>query len=676
MGHNLRVAPTQTVQEITMKRTAGLLPATAGSLLVVATLGYPLQAQDGAANGEWRYYGGDPGSTRYAALDQIHAGNVRDLRIAWRWRSEGSVSRPQLDWQATPLMIGGTLYFTAGAHRTAVAADAATGRTLWTYEFEEGERGLRPARTVNRGLAYWTDGRGDERLLVVTPGYHLIAIDAVTGRLIPAFGREGVVDLFLGLDRDEVAIGSIGATSPAVVVNDVVVVGAALQAGPSPRSMSNVPGYVRGYDVRTGEHLWTFRTIPRPGEFGNETWENDSWRYTGNAGAWAPFSVDEELGYVYVPTENATHDHYGGHRLGDNLFANSLVCLDARTGERVWHFQFSRHDVWDWDIPSPPVLLDVTVDARPIRAVAQPTKQGFLFVFDRLTGEPVWPIEDRPMPPSRVLGERMPTTQPIPTRPAPFDRQGVTQEMLIDFTPELRARALVLLEQYDYGPELYRPPILAGTDGKLGTLMLPAQNGAANWRGGAADPETGWFYISSMTHPVVLSLVPGDPDWTDMDYEGRFGPTHTRGGWTVHTGPDGLPLVAPPWGRITAIDLNTGEHVWMVPNGPGPREIHEHPALRGRDLGWTGSPTRVPLLVTRTLLFTGDGARVGQVGPGAGGLMFRALDKRTGTVVHEMALPAGITGIPMTYMIDGKQYIVMAIGDAGFPGELVALTLP
>jgi quinoprotein glucose dehydrogenase len=501
-------------------------------------------------------------------------------------------------------------------------------------------------------------------------------VNAKDGQPISTFGDNGVVDLFLDLDREVVEPGSIGATSPAIVINDVIVVGAALQAGPSPTSMENVPGYIRGYDVRTGERLWTFRTVPRPGEYGNETWENDSWKYTGNAGAWAIISGDPELGYVYIATENPTHDHYGGHRLGDNLFANTLLCLDARTGERVWHFQLTRHDVWDYDIPSPPVLLDVTVDGREIKAVAQPTKQGFLFVFDRVTGEPVWPIIDTPMPSSNVPGERMPLTQPIPSRPAAFDLQGITKDVLIDFTPELRARAVELLEQYDYGPEVYRPPIIRGSEGKLGTLLLPGQNGATNWRGGAADPETGLFYISSMTHPIVYGLVPGDPERTDTEYETRFGPTGTGGGWQAFAGPDNLPLVRPPWGRITAIDLNTGDHVWMVPNGPTPQHFRDHPALAGLDLGQTGAITRVPLIVTKTLLFTGDGARTGQIGPHSGGLMFRALNKQTGAVVHEMELPAGITGVPMTYMVGGKQYIVMAIGDPGFPGELVALTLP
>ena len=338
-------------------------------------------------------------------------------------------------------MIGGVLYFTAGSRRDVVAVDAATGETLWMYRLDEGERGDRAPRKQNRGLAYWTDGKDDARLLLISPGYQLVALDARTGRPIPTFGKNGIVELTEGLDRDVVKPGQIGSSSPAIVVRDVVVVGAAMIAGTAPPSKTHVPGYIRGFDVRTGKRIWTFKTIPRPGEFGHETWEGDSWKYTGNTGAWAPLAGDEELGYVYIPVETPTGDFYGGHRLGDNLFGDSLVCLDAKTGKRVWHFQLVHHDIWDWEPSSPPILADITVGGKTIKAVAQVTKQAFTFVFDRVTGKPVWPIEERPVPQTDVPGERTSPTQPFPTKPAPYDRQGVTTDDLIDFTPELKAEA-------------------------------------------------------------------------------------------------------------------------------------------------------------------------------------------------------------------------------------------
>ena len=406
-----------------MRRQPARLVAASTLLLAFAGL---LHAQQGATKGEWRYYGGDPGNTRYSPLDQINARNVKELEIVWRWKADNFGPTPDYNWEVTPLMIGGVLYFTAGSRRDVVAVDAATGETLWMYRLDEGERGDRAPRKQNRGLAYWTDGKGDARLLLVTPGYQLVALDARTGRPIHTFGRDGIVELTDGLDRDVVKPGQIGSSSPAVVVRDVVVVGAAMIAGTAPPSKTHVPGYVRGFDVRTGQRIWTFKTIPRPGEFGHETWEGDSWRYTGNTAAWAPLAVDEELGYVYLPVETPTGDFYGGHRLGDNLFGDSLVCLDAKTGRRVWHFQIVHHDIWDWEPSSPPMLADITVGGKKIKAVAQVTKQAFTFVFDRVTGLPVWPIEERPVPQTDVPGERTSPTQPFPTRPAPFDRQGVT----------------------------------------------------------------------------------------------------------------------------------------------------------------------------------------------------------------------------------------------------------
>ena len=652
-------------------------------LVVVAILlgtSVAAPAQQGARDGEWRYYGADSGSTKYSALDQIDRDNVADLQIAWRWRTDNFGPRIDLNYQATPLMVGGVLYTSAGWRRNVAAIDGATGETLWMYRLDEGERGdVAPVRASSgRGVAYWTDGEDDARIIHVTRGYHLVALDAATGLPVPGFGEQGVVDLFEGindgLDRPPVEDGQVGLNSPALVVGDVIVVGAALRAtAPSPDFPA---GFVRGFDARTGEQLWIFHTIPQPGEFGNDTWENDSWRYSGNTGVWAPMSADHELGYVYLPVETPTNDLYGGHRPGDNLFAESLVCLDARTGERVWHYQLIHHGIWDYDIPTPPTLVDITVDGREIKAVAQITKQAFAYVFDRVTGEPVWPIEERPVPASTVPGEQAAPTQPFPTRPAPFDRQGVSNDDLLDFTPELAAEARRIASEYQLGP-IYTPPILAGAGGLRALLMLPQMTGGANWQGGAVDAETGILYVASATAPTVAGLM-NDPGRSTMDYVGGGGRRSARDArqGCGEIGPLGLPLIKPPWGRITAIDLNSGEHVWMIPNGDTPDCVRNHPALSGVDIPRTGKPSRSGILVTKTLVFAGEGGGLFATPTWAGGEKFHAYDKQTGETIWEMELPKRQSGIPMTYMIDGKQYIAMAMSARGEPAELVALTLP
>lgn len=649
----------------------------------------PLTAQHGTQGGEWRVYGGDVGSTKYSPLDQIDAENVSELEIVWRWKADNFGTRPDYNWETTPLVANGVMYTTAGTRRDAVAIDPATGETLWMYRFDEGVRGARAVRPQNRGLTYWTDGE-EERILMISPGYHLIALDAKNGRLIEDFGSGGIVDLTLGLDREEVEPGQIGSSSPAIVINDVVIMGAALVAGTSPPSMKNVPGYIRGYDVRTGEKLWTFKTIPRPGEFGNETWEDGSWEYTGNVAAWVPLSGDEELGYVYIPTEMPTGDYYGGHRPGDNLFADSVVCLDAKTGERVWHFQTVHHDVWDYDVAAPPILADVTVDGRDRKVLAQATKQGFLFVFDRVTGEPIWPIEERPVPASDVPGEKTSPTQPFPTWPLPFELQGSTDDNLNDLTPELHAEAVEIAKRYKTGP-LFTPPIVHEANGLLATLMVPTVQGGVNWEGGALDPETGIVYVASTNRVSAMALAKPDASRSDMAYVGGGGRPRRSGGArrrgrdysrtdapfvNRNVGPQGLPIVKPPWGRITAIDLNSGEHVWMKPNGEAPDYVKEHPALKGVDLSHVGNPDQATLMVTKTLLFGGVGGGLFGGGTAAGSPMFRVYNKATGDLIHEMELPSGTTGIPMTYMVNGRQYVVVAVGGRGHPAELVALAVP
>ena len=621
----------------------------------------PLIAQQGARDGQWLYYGGDLGSTSYSDLDQVTGENVETLGIAWRWSSRNQGPRPEIRNSTTPLMVNGVLYVTAGSRRNVIAIDAASGETLWIWRMDEGERARRaPRANSGRGVAYWSDGRGDERIYVVTPGYHLVSLDAHNGHQIESFGNEGVVDLKNGLGRPVDPIeGIIGSSSPPVIVGETLIVGAALAVGGRPPSPNNVPGHVRGFDVRTGKQSWIFHTIPTEGEVGNDTWEDDSWSYTGNAAVWAPFAVDADLGYVYLPVEGATGDYYGGHRLGDNLFSSSLVALEIATGQRVWHYQIVHHDIWDYDNPTSPILVDIKVDGLEIPAVVQLTKQNFAYVFDRRNGKPVWPIVERPVPASDVPGERTSPTQPFPTKPAPYDRQGVRLEDLIDFTPELRAEAEEIVSRFRIG-ELFTPPSVIDQEAQTGgTLTIPGSLGGANWEGGAVDPETGVIYVGSRMNPSVYGLVQ-DPEVSTMRYiQGR----------AAARGPQRLPLMKPPYGRITAIDLNTGEHLWMIPNGDTPSSIADHPALEGLAIGRTGKPTRAGILVTKTLVFAGEGA--------GGDPVLRAHEKSTGKILAEIDLPGSQTGLPMTYSLDGKQYIVVAVGGTSDrSAELVALTLP
>jgi quinoprotein glucose dehydrogenase len=622
---------------------------------------------------EWLANRADAGSTSYSPLAQITRDNVKSLRIAWRWKTDNFGPTPEYYYRATPLMANGVLYTTAGIRRTVVAIDATNGETLWMYRLDEGARGVAaPRRSSGRGVAYWRSSQAGEaaRVLTVTPGFQLVALDAHSGRPVPGFGREGIVDLKQGLPRvDDPGIAQPGSSSPPVVVGDVVVVGVAFSAGGAPRTKVAVPGWVRAYDVRTGALRWSFHTVPQTGEPGSETWEDGSETYSGNTGVWTPFTADAARGYVYLPVEAATHDFYGGHRAGDNLFSDSLVCIDAQTGKPVWHYQIIHHDIWDYDLPAPPVLADITVAGKRIPAVVQVTKHGFAFVFDRVTGKPVWPIVERPVPQSDVPGERTSKTQPVPTLPAPFEPQGLRDEDLIDFTPAMKQQARDIVRQYRYGP-LFIPPSVVVPGENLGTLIRPNLSGGANWAGAALDPETGLLYVSSISTVGPIGLK-SDPKISDMRYIGTYGEGFPNGSLG---GPDGLPLVKPPWGRITAIDLNTGLHRWMVPNADTPAWARDNPALAGITLPRTGSFDQVGLLVTKTLLFSGEGSGLWRAG--GGGNKLRAHDKATGEVLHEFALPANQSGIPMTYAIGGRQYIVVAVGARGQPGELVALTLP
>lgn len=632
----------------------------------------PATAQVGTSNGEWRSYAGDVKGTRYAPLDQITADNFNDLEVAWRLKTANLGPEPEYTFQSTPLMVNGVIFTTAGTRRAVVAADPATGELLWIHRLDEGARGeAAPRRQSGRGLAYWDDG-GSGRILYVTPGYRLVALDAATGMRVDDFGTDGIIDLKENMDQDlDPVTGEVGLHAAPTVAGNTIIVGAAHRPGGTPRSMRNAKGYVRGFDVRTGKRNWIFHTIPSSDEFGNDTWLNDSWRYTGNTGVWGQISVDIELGIVYLPTEIPTNDYYGGHRLGDNLFANSLVAVDIETGERIWHFQFIHHDVWDWDTPCAPILVDIAVDGRMIKAVVQPTKQGWLYVFDRVTGEPVWPINERPVQPSDVPGEWLSETQPFPTKPPAYERQGVSLDDLVDFTPEIRRRAEEIVSNYRIGP-IFTPPSVSDVDGTLGTLMLPNVAGGSNWPGGSLDPETGIVYLHSNTSVAAIGLI-NDPEQSDMDFIRGVARTVNRRRTTLNI--DGIPLIKPPWGRITAIDLNRGEILWQVPHGDTPDNIRNHPLLEGIDIPKTGRVGRVGTIVTKTLLIAGE-AGIVTTPSGERGTMLRAYDKQTGADVGAVHVPASASGAPMTYMHEGRQYIVIAMSGGGMPGELIAFRLP
>ena len=460
------------------------------SLLFVssASVGW---AQEGTANGEWRHYAGDLASTRYSPLDQIDASNFNDLELVWRMKTDNFGPQPEYNFEGTPLMVDGVVYTTVGTRRAVVAVDAGTGEYLWMHRLDEGERGAAtPRRLSGRGLAYRDDG-GAGQIIYVTPGYQMIALDAATGQRVSSFGTDGIVDLMQNMDQEiDPLSGSIGLHATPMVAGDTIIVGAAHVPGSAPVSMRNTKGYVRGFDADTGARRWIFHTIPGADEFGNDTWLNESWRYTGNTGVWGQISVDTELGIVYLPTEMPTNDYYGGHRHGDNLFSDSIVAVDLETGDRLWHYQVIHHDVWDWDFPCAPVLVDVEIEGRPgiTKIVAQPSKQGWLYVLDRETGEPIWPIEEREVEASDVPGERLALTQPFPTRPPAYDRQGVSVDDLIDFTPELRAEALELVAKFRLGP-IFTPPVVADPDGRYGTLMLPSTGGAPTGRAARSTPR-------------------------------------------------------------------------------------------------------------------------------------------------------------------------------------------
>jgi quinoprotein glucose dehydrogenase len=545
------------------------------------------------------------------------------------------------------------------------------------FSLNEGKRGESAPRLLSgRGLSYWSGG-GDERILYVTPGYQLVALDAKTGDRVPAFGRNGIVDLKLDMDQEmDLVKGEVGLHAAPIIAKNTIVIGAAHMEGGAPKSRTNQKGFVRGYDVRTGKRLWIFHTIPQPGEFGNETWEKDSWTFTGNVGVWSQMTIDEESNTVFLPVEMPTGDYYGGHRPGDTLFGESLVAVDLSTGKRKWHRQFVHHGIWDYDLPCAPILADLTVNGRTIKAVAQPSKQGWVYVLDRNTGEPLWPIEERPVAKGDVPGETYAPTQPFVTKPPAFERQGVSIDDLIDYTPELRAEAVKFVQRFRIGP-LFTPPVVSKWEGPMALLMLPNATGGANWQGGSLDPDTNMFYIFSNTNVSAIGLAPGDGVKSDMLFvRGFASDPNDKGGRPAfpNTTIQGLPLIKPPYGRITALDLNKGELAWQIAHGETPDNIKNHPALKGLKIPRTGRQGRIGVLTTKTLLIAGEGGTA--TTPKGLGAMLRAYNKANGEEVGEVYMPAGQTGSPMTYLLNGQQYITVSVSGPGFPGELIAYRLP
>jgi len=628
-------------------------------------------AQKGSTSGDWPYYGGDQANQKYSALDQISKANVGQLKVVWEWTSPddalAATNRaltPFLN-EETPIVVNGVMYVTTSM-ASAAAIDPITGETLWNFDSESYKAG-RPTNLgfVHRGATYWKDG-DDERVFFATHDMKLWSLDAKTGKPAAGFADGTAIDL-AGTMRRPVNKKMMQVTSPLTQCRGVIIVGSSIFDGPTMKEMP--PGDVRGYDAKTGKLLWTFHNPPMPGEFGYDTWKDGSAEYTGNANNWTVSSADEELGLVYIPFGTPTNDWYGGHRKGDGLFAESLVCLDARTGERKWHFQTTHHGVWDYDLPAAPALLDVTIDGKPRKIAAQISKQGFMYVFDRVTGEPIWPITETAVPQSTAEGEESSPTQPIPSRPAPYELQGSFEKDLIDFTPELRAAALEIFNKYNHGP-LFTPPME-----EKPTIYNPGWAGGANWMGVGVDPETGIVYVPSQQGPISIQLQRPDAARSNFTYLGKNDPVQ---------GPKGLPLFKPPYGRLTAIDLKTGDVAWMQPIGDGPID---NPALKDVDMAAylkkaglprLGDAARGHPLVTKTLLFLAEGSmgRGGRSASGGAKPNFRALDKATGEILWEFALPQGPTGTPMTYAVDGKQFITVATGGVGSPSTLYTLALP
>jgi quinoprotein glucose dehydrogenase len=718
-----------------MKRIAfRLVPAVAVlavgmSWLTPRISGQQNTGKPSTANGEWPMYTADLKGSKYSPLDQVNGANFSKLEVAWRFKTDNLGPRPENKLEGTPIMVKGMVYATAGTRRAVVALKPDTGELKWVYSLDEGERATRwaPRQLSGRGLTYWTDGRGDERIVYVTTGYRLVELNAKTGQPIASFGQNGIVDLKVGVvigkDKQiDLEKGEIGLHSTPTVVNDTVIVGSSMFEGLGYRYSTNAKGLVRAFDVRTGKQLWRFNTIPGPGEFGNDTWENGSWEWSGNTGVWTQISVDPEAGLVYLPVETPTIDEYGGNRPGNNLFAESLVAVDLKTGQRKWHFQMVHHGLWDHDNSSASLLIDANIDGRPRKLVAQPTKQGWLYVFDRITGQPIWPMPETPVPQTDMQGEKTSPTQPIPSNPPPYSRTFVSEDDLIDFTPALRQQALNNLKKFRWEKSPFVPPVGPNSP-LLGSINIGNTSGGVNWPGSGFDPETAIFYTQANNTNVTAGkydeeefhqvspenqskLGPNGrlPRWEAEPNYGLRGTNQPgaapprpapaaagrggRGGapaaqipggggrQALNEGLNGLPIVKPPYGVIAAIDLNNGgKLLFQVPHGDTPDGVRNNPALQGLNIPKTGQGGSVGIMVTKSVVVAGDPQLTAPPGRGRGA-MLRAYDKKNGNQVGEVLMPAPISGSPMTYSFNGRQYIIVAVSGGNYTGEYIAYALP
>jgi len=672
--------------------------------------------QPSTKKGDWPYYFADAKGTRYSPQDQINASNFNQLEVTWHFKTDNLGARPEYKLEGTPLEVNGVVYTTAGSRRAVIALDARTGELKWVHSEYEGHRAaIAPRQLSGRGVSYWTDGNGDERILYVTTGYRLVELNARTGTPIETFGTGGIVDMKVGAvtgvnKQIDLETGELGLHTTPTVVKDVVIVGSSMKEGTQPQTHDNTKGFARAYDVRTGKMLWQFNTIPKRGEFGYDTWLNNSAEINGNTGVWTGITVDEELSQVYLPVEDPTSDQYGGHRPGNNLFGDSLVCVDLKTGKMKWYFQVAHHPIWDYDLSSPPILADININGQAIKAVALPSKESFLYVFDRVTGKPVWPIEERPVPQGDVPGEWYSPTQPFPTKPPAYARQAITMNDLVDFTPELHAKALELVKHYKMGP-MFLSAVVSRLPGPVAALTIGTLGGGTNWPGAGYDPESHTVFAPAANAGVApLGLVEPPEGFSDIRYlagiagqkfrvnEGPgFGSAsdapkvsesqaklnailaksnaNTPETPPIGTTVDGLPLVKPPYGLLSAINLDRGEMVWQVPHGDTPDSIRNNPALKGLDIPKTGQQGNVGLVVTKTLVIMGD-PQISTTADHPRGAMLRAYDKQTGQQVGAVWLPAPQSGSPMTYTVDGKQYIIVAVSGGNYSGDYIAFSLP
>jgi len=698
-------------------------------------------------NGEWPMYTADLKGSKYSPLDQVNATNFNKLEVAWRFKTDNLGTRPEYKLEGTPIMVKGNIYTTGGTRRSVVSLDAKTGELNWVYSLREGTRAaIAPRQLSGRGVNYWTDGKGDERIVFVTTGYRLVELNAKTGQPVTSFGRQGIVDLKEGVvygnnQQIELETGEIGLHSVPTVTKELIIVGSAFKEGMTVITHNNSKGIVRAYDARTGRRVWTFNTIPRPGEFGNDSWEENSWAFNGNTGVWTAIMADEDAGLAYLPIETPTSDFYGGHRPGNNLFAESLVAVDLKTGVRKWHFQQIHHGIWDHDNSSPTLLVDATIDGQPRKLAAQPSKQGWLYVFDRITGQPIWPIPEMPVPASDVPGEKASPTQPIPSKPPAYSRTFIGMDDLIDFTPALRQQALEALKNYRWEQVPYVPLVLGSLTGKRGTINIGNTGGGVNWPGSSFDPETHIAYIQAANAGVTSGSLRTPPaGFSDIRYvsgvegtefrvaegpgfgsaaeapevsasQARLNALLARGGQPPAAGggrgrgaaaepaagggrgaapaggapaaggggnplnPQGLPLVKPPYGVLAAINLDRGDLMWRVPHGDTPDNVRNSPALAGLNIPKTGQQGSVGLMVTKTLVILGDPQVTTPPGRPRGA-MLRAYNKQTGAEVGAVWMPAPQSGSPMTYSVDGRQYIIVAVSGGNYSGEYIAFALP